>query len=26
MTDRAALQAHLGVTDTGPRRMGRVKH
>jgi branched-chain amino acid transport system ATP-binding protein len=26
MTDRAALEAHLGVTDTGPRRMGRAKH
>ncbi len=23
--DRAALETHLGVTDTGPRRMGRVK-
>ena len=25
MTDRAALETHLGVTDTGPRRMGRPK-
>ncbi len=25
MTDRAALEMHLGVTDTGPRRMGRPK-
>jgi branched-chain amino acid transport system ATP-binding protein len=23
--DRAALETHLGVTDTGPRRFGRVK-
>jgi len=25
MADRAALEKHLGVTDTGPRRMGRAK-
>jgi branched-chain amino acid transport system ATP-binding protein len=25
ITDRAALEKHLGVTDTGPRRMGRVR-
>ena len=25
MADRAALETHLGVTDTGPRRMGRPK-
>jgi branched-chain amino acid transport system ATP-binding protein len=25
MADRAALEKHLGVTDTGPRRMGRTK-
>jgi branched-chain amino acid transport system ATP-binding protein len=24
--DRAALETHLGVTDHGPRRMGRAKH
>ncbi len=24
--DRAALEAYLGVTDAGPRRMGRAKH
>src|SRR5271167_881420 len=25
IADRTALDAHLGVTDTGPRRMGRAK-
>jgi len=25
IADRAALEKHLGVTDTGPRRMGRLK-
>jgi branched-chain amino acid transport system ATP-binding protein len=25
IADRAALEKHLGVTDTGPRRMGRVR-
>ena len=25
ITDRAALEKHLGVTDTGPRRMGRAR-
>ena len=25
IADRAALEKHLGVTDTGPRRMGRPK-
>ena len=25
MADRAALETHLGVTDTGPRRGGRVR-
>jgi hypothetical protein len=25
ITDRAALETHLGVTDTGPRRMGRAR-
>jgi len=25
LSDRAALEIHLGVTDTGPRRFGRVK-
>jgi branched-chain amino acid transport system ATP-binding protein len=25
IADRAALERHLGVTDTGPRRMGRAK-
>jgi branched-chain amino acid transport system ATP-binding protein len=25
MADRAALETHLGVTDHGPRRMGRAK-
>jgi branched-chain amino acid transport system ATP-binding protein len=25
LNDRAALETHLGVTDTGPRRFGRVK-
>ena len=25
-TDRAALETHLGVTDTGPRRFGRSSH
>jgi len=24
--DRAALETHLGVTDTGPRRLGRTSH
>ncbi len=24
--DRAALETHLGVTDAGPRRAGRVRH
>jgi branched-chain amino acid transport system ATP-binding protein len=24
--DRAVLERHLGVTDTGPRRVGRAKH
>jgi branched-chain amino acid transport system ATP-binding protein len=26
ITDRAALEKHLGVTDTGPRRLGRTRH
>jgi branched-chain amino acid transport system ATP-binding protein len=26
LNDRAALETHLGVTDTGPRRFGRSKH
>jgi branched-chain amino acid transport system ATP-binding protein len=25
MADRAALEKHLGVTDTGPRRLGRAR-
>ncbi len=25
VADRAALEKHLGVTDTGPRRMGRAR-
>src|ERR1700677_4728949 len=25
LNDRAALEAHLGVTDTGPRRFGRAR-
>ena len=25
LSDRAALETHLGVTDTGPRRFGRAK-
>jgi branched-chain amino acid transport system ATP-binding protein len=25
MADRAALETHLGVTDTGPRRIGRAR-
>jgi branched-chain amino acid transport system ATP-binding protein len=25
MADRAALEAHLGVTDSGPRRIGRAR-
>ncbi len=24
--DRAALETHLGVTDTGPRKYGRARH
>ena len=24
LNDRAALEAHLGVTDSGPRRLGRA--
>src|SRR5271170_6818250 len=26
LNDRAALETHLGVTDTGPRRFGRARH
>src|SRR5271169_1090412 len=26
LNDRAALETHLGVTDTGPRRFGRTRH
>jgi branched-chain amino acid transport system ATP-binding protein len=26
LNDRAALETHLGVTDSGPRRFGRSKH
>jgi branched-chain amino acid transport system ATP-binding protein len=26
LNDRAALETHLGVTDTGPRRLGRTSH
>ena len=26
LNDRAALEMHLGVTDTGPRRFGRTSH
>jgi branched-chain amino acid transport system ATP-binding protein len=26
LSDRAALETHLGVTDTGPRRFGRARH
>ncbi len=26
LNDRAALETHLGVTDTGPRRFGRAGH
>jgi hypothetical protein len=25
LNDRAALETHLGVTDTGPRRFGKMK-
>jgi branched-chain amino acid transport system ATP-binding protein len=25
LSDRAALETHLGVTDTGPRRFGRAR-
>jgi branched-chain amino acid transport system ATP-binding protein len=26
LNDRTALETHLGVTDTGPRRFGRTRH
>jgi hypothetical protein len=26
LNDRAALETHLGVTDTSPRRFGRSSH
>ena len=26
LNDRAALETHLGVTDTGPHRFGRMKY
>ena len=26
LNDRTALETHLGVTDTGPRRFGRARH